>query len=63
MQSNKVSVGNAQPYKRMNFLYQASVLMNDSNPELSRFYAFHMKKMAQKNVLRMYNAFNFDYIF
>lgn len=57
-------VPNGDAYLRMNFLYQAAVLLADQGAdpagsrgarELSRFYVRTMREVAQKLVIRMYH--------
>eukprot|EP01114_Cavostelium_apophysatum_P009358 TRINITY_DN22477_c0_g1_i1.p1 TRINITY_DN22477_c0_g1~~TRINITY_DN22477_c0_g1_i1.p1 ORF type:complete len:141 (-),score=21.17 TRINITY_DN22477_c0_g1_i1:74-496(-) len=51
--SKKVVVPNDDAFKRMNFLHQASHVMFDQNPNLSRFFNHTLKKIASRQVLRI----------
>ncbi|XP_058116699.1 ribonuclease P protein subunit p21 [Anopheles coustani] len=42
-----------ETFERMNYLYQAAMLMSDKNPHLSAYYGKLTKSIGKKAVLRM----------
>ncbi|XP_058174004.1 uncharacterized protein LOC131288843 [Anopheles ziemanni] len=42
-----------ETFERMNYLYQAAMLMSDKNPHLSAYYGKLTKSIGKKAVLRI----------